>query len=205
MPPLKWTREPTELIRLFETRHYTPASGALFSWAAWAVEGLHYLDDIDRAYDCSHATIGGHSRDVVDVAHARWATATCITALDLCAAGLGHAFCGHKRTLELDIGYFDPSGKPSKQKVALRAKLPPPARQWVDDVCADPKYRQLKDARDWLTHSRVKRHFTLAAGGPPQRLQLELATKVEVRQLVEGAWDFATRHVSAFLELLPRL
>jgi len=95
MPPFIWTSEPTELIQSFETRHKNPLAGALFGWAAWAVESLHYLDDIDRAYDTSHKVIGAHRPDVVDVAHARWATGTCITALDLCAAGLGRSFCAH--------------------------------------------------------------------------------------------------------------
>ncbi len=79
---MNWPTGPIELIQSFENRHKSPTAGALFSWAAWAVESLHYLDDIDRAYDTSHATIGGHTPDVVDVAHARWATATSITALD---------------------------------------------------------------------------------------------------------------------------
>jgi hypothetical protein len=33
-----------ELIRPFEVRHQNPASGALFAWAAWTVDSLHYLE-----------------------------------------------------------------------------------------------------------------------------------------------------------------
>jgi len=51
----------------------------------------------------------------------------------------------------------------------------------------------------------MKRHFTLATGGPPQRLQLELATKIGVRQLIEDARDYASRHVSAFFHILPHV
>ncbi|MGH7183392.1 MAG: hypothetical protein ACREJN_15640 [Nitrospiraceae bacterium] len=85
MPPFTWTIEPTGLIQAFERRHNNPSASALFTWAVRAVESLHYLDDIDRAYDVSHMVTGAHRPDVVDVAHARWATGTCITALDLCA------------------------------------------------------------------------------------------------------------------------
>ena len=43
-------------------------------------------------------------------------------------------------------------------------------------------------------------------GGPPQRLKLELeTTQLEVRHVVEVARDVATRHVAAFLDLLPRV
>jgi hypothetical protein len=223
MPPLNWPTDPSELIRSFETRHRNPTSGALFAWATRAVESLHYLDDIDRAYDTSNATIGGHRADVVDVAHAQWATATSITALDLCAAGLGRAFCQHKGTYELALAHFDPNhprrqrlGKGTgclipvirskqDQRARRRAQLPSLAREWIDVVCADPQYRTIKQARNWLTHSRVPRHFTLAAGGPPQRLQLELGTRVGVRQLIEDARDCATRYVAVFLEKLPEL
>jgi len=205
MPPFTWTSEPTGLIQSFETRHKSPLSGALFAWAAWAVESLHYLDDIDRAYEASHTVIGAHRPDVVDVAHARWATSTCITALDLCAAGLGRTFCAHNQERELDLTSFDPN-QPSKRGDARRTLLPPPARKWVDDVCNDAGYKQIKGARNWLVHSRLKRHFTLAAGGPPQRLKLELeTTQLGVRHVVEVARDVATRHVAGFLDLLPQL
>ena len=198
MPPLPWIAERTELIQQFETRHQSPDSAALLSWAAWAVDSLHYLDDIDLAYDTSPETIGDHDPAVVDVAHARWATTTSITAVDLCAAALGRAFCQHENEKELDLEDLKP----------LRAQLPSLARRWVEDVCAASQYKTIKEARNWLTHSRVPRHFAvnLGAGGPPQRLQLELpTTTVGVRQLIEDARDFATQHVSALLEMLPRL
>jgi len=201
MPPFNWRVDPTDLIKSFEARHQNPASGALFCWAASSVESLHYLDDIDRIYDTSHATIADHGPDVVDVAHARWATATSITALDLCAAGLGRAFCQHQGTRELGLPGFAPGSHQDR-----RTKLPSLARKWIDAVHADPQYKTIKQSRNWLTHSRIIRHFTLATAGPPQRLQLELGgTKVEVRQLIEDARDCATRHVSEFIEKLPQL
>jgi len=194
-----------QVIQSFETRHKNPSAGALFAWAIWAVDSLHYLDDIDRAYNTSQAVIGAHRPDVVDVAHARWATATCITALDLCAAGIGRSFCAHVKPRELDLASFD-SCQLSKRKLDLRALLPPLVLQWVDSVCADVQYKEIKKARDWLVHSRVSRHFTLSTGGPPQRLKLEIDKRqLEVRHVIEVARDVATRHVVAFVNVLPRV
>lgn len=205
MPPHNWTTDPIDLIRPFETRHGQPDAGALLAWAAWSVDSLHYLSDIDHDYDASHTVTGGHRPDVADVAHARWATGTCITALDLCAAGLGRTFCSYKSPRELALPDFDP-GKPSKRVNALRAVLPPTVRQWADDIFADLRYKEIKAARNWLTHSRVKRHFTLATGGPPQRLQLDLeTTRLGVRQIVEVARDLATQRVSELLTMLPHV
>ncbi len=198
MPPFNWRVDSMDLIRSFEARHKNPESGALFCWAVWAVDSLHYLDDIDHAYDTSHAIIGGHNPDILDVAHARWATATSITALDLCAAGLGRAFCQQQGKHELDLADFAPNQD-------RRKKLPSPARKWVDAVHADPQYKTIKQSRNFLTHSRILRHFEIGPG-PPQRLKLELdGTKVGVRQLIEAARDCATRHVSEFIEKLPQL
>ena len=89
MPPFPWPVEPVAVIQAFEARHQKPEAGALLSWAAWTLDGLQYLDDIDLQYDTSRAPVGNHRPDVVDVSHARWATGTCMTALDLCAAASG--------------------------------------------------------------------------------------------------------------------
>ncbi len=210
MPPFTWIREPTGVIQAFETQHKNALAGALFAWAASAVESLHYLDDIDRTYDDSHAVIGAHRPDVVDVAHARWATGTCITALDLCAAGLGRSFCKHVGPRELDLTCFDSSHSHKwklERILGWREQLPPLALQWVDGVCADAGYNKVKEARNWLVHSRLLRHYAIVPGGPPQRLKLGLETtgQMEVRHLVEVARDVATRHIVAFLDLLPRV
>ena len=206
MPSYNWLIDPVNLIQQFEARHNSSAAGALFAWAVWAVDSLHYLDDLDQAFDVSHVPLADHRPDVVDVAHARWATGTSITSLDLCAAGLGRAFCAHNGMYELDLGDFDPAASKSRPIVARRTHLPPNAQQWIDRVLADPQYIEAKSARDWLTHSRLRRHFFLSIGGPPQRLTLEFGTtQLPVRGLIELARDLATRHVSDFLQLLPQL
>lgn len=152
-----------------------------------------------------NTVVGGHRSDVVDVAHARWSTSTCITALDLCAAGLARSFCAHGGSKKFDLGDFDLS-QPPDRTVNRRARLPQLALQWVDNVLADVDYKNIKAARDWLIHSRLNRHFSVTPGGPPQRLKLELqSTQREVRCIVELSRDVATRHVSAFIALLPNV
>ena len=136
---------------------------------------------------------------MVDVAHARWATGTCITALDLCAAALGRAFCAHTGTRELDIGSFDLKRK-QKRTFGLRANLPAQAQQWIDNVLADPRYKQIKAARDSLTHARVSRHLTV----PRQRLRLQVEDKqLDVATIIDCAKDVGSKHVSAMLAILP--
>jgi len=155
---------------------------------------------VDRALDPSQATICDHVADVVDVAHARWATGTCITALDLCAAALGRVFCTHTGPRELDIGDFDL--RTSKRAARLRANLPAQARQWIDNVLKDPDYSQIKAARDSLTHKRISRHFTV----PRQRVRLQIEhQRLDVPTVIDRAKDVASRHVSRLLAILPRI
>jgi hypothetical protein len=206
MPPFSWPTDPVAVVRGFEKRRESPPSGALILWAAWTVESLHYLDDIDLAYDETHVPIGGHRPDVVDVAHARWATGSAMTALDLCAAALARVFCAHKGEYELDLGDFDPTiAKRQAARAKRRALLPLGMRAWVETACHDTEYDTIRRGRHWLTHSRVRRHFTLSAGGPPLRLELEVGRKIAARELVETARDLATRYVLRFLALLPRV
>jgi hypothetical protein len=202
MPPLIWASDPIVSIQDFESRHESATAGALFAWAVGAVESLHYLDDIDRAFDTSGAAIGGHRPDIVDVSHARWATGTAATAIDLCAAGLGRVFCNNNSNREFALAQFDPSEKKAQQH---RARLPSDAQKWVDTVLSDPAFREIKRARHWLTHSRLKRHFTMSIGGPPQRIELEITAKVPVRTLIEDVRDCATRHVKHLVNILPQI
>ncbi len=205
MPQWTWPDKAHEAVSSFETRHAHPDAGALLMWAMSCVRSLHYLDDLDRAYDVSNAVAGGHVPDVVDVAHARWATGTCVTALDLCGAGLGRALCGHNSGQELDLGDFKRKEECPKN-VRLRAALPPAGLQWCESVFSDADYQLVRNARNWLTHSRLTRHFTLKANGPPQRLTLELKSKrIGVRELVERARDVSTKHVALLVALLPKL
>jgi hypothetical protein len=61
------------------------ASGFV-SWAMWAVDALHYLDDLDEHGERVRWIRAGHHEDTIDLVHARWAASTAMTALDLSAA-----------------------------------------------------------------------------------------------------------------------
>jgi hypothetical protein len=202
MPPLNWPINDLELIRNFEAKHKSPDAGALFGWTVWAVESLYYLDDLDRHYDSTRDAIGGHPHDIIDVAHCRWATGTCITALDLCAAGLGEVFCEHRGKHKLSVADFDSKARYGKTR---RAQLPIAALNWIDAVRGDHDYKNIKEARRWLTHARMLRHFKLGASGP-SRLELQIGEfRLGTRPLIELARDVATKHVIALLKELPNL
>jgi hypothetical protein len=132
----------------------------------------------------SEQTINGHRPDVVDVAHGRWATTGCITALDLFAAALARVFCGHSATRELSIADFT-----TKKKAApLFAQLPVSAQQWIGSAAADGDYQTVKLLRDSLVHARVRRHFTM----PRQRLQIQAgAARLAIPTVVTLSRDTA--------------
>ena len=76
MPPFKWPLDPSDALAEFAKRHPDAEAGALLYWAKEGVDALHFLADADGAYESSRVIPGDHSRDVVDVAHARWGTGT---------------------------------------------------------------------------------------------------------------------------------
>jgi hypothetical protein len=204
MPRFQWNTEPTELIWPFEAKHNVPDAGALLAWAARCVDELFYLDEIDSAFEQSEQIVGNHNPDLVDVAHVRWATGTAITAFDLCAAAFGRTYCGNTGSWEMAMIHFYP--RVTKKKVTLsRNQLPAPVLRWIDEILADVDYLATKSARDWLTHSRVPRHFTVNTSGR-QRLELSIdGNKIPVRQVIETARDVGARHIPALLSVLPQL
>ena len=207
MPPLTWPSEPSAAILDFERRHPAPDAGALLLFATTSVEALHYLYDLDSQYDSTRALTGAHNPDVVDVAHARWATGTAITALDLVAAAFGRALGGHAGPKELDLRQFGFASPPKAVRQAIAA-IPSPARNWIDRVRADPEYSLIKSARDALTHRRLARHFHASLGttGPSRRIDLQIGSdKVAVQTVVQRARDLATHHVLDLVQLLPTL
>jgi hypothetical protein len=201
MPPVSWPTDPSSAVVAFEKLHSDSEAGALLPWACSSVEALDYLADFDAAYEASRIVPGGHPAHVVDVAHARWATSTCITALDLGTASLARALGGHPGPKELDLGNFS-AAKPSKAVVAVVASMPPLAMNWIRAVIADPAFVEMKEARDALTHRRLRRHLYLSK----RRLDLQVGTqRLPVRQLIENAHDLAIRHITDLLTLLPVL
>lgn len=72
MSVLVWPRSPMEVVQAFEARrHGRGPISALVMWATWAVEGLHYLDDLDLTRGASLQHAASHNTNVIDIAHAQ--------------------------------------------------------------------------------------------------------------------------------------
>ena len=206
MPPFVWPIEPSGIIAAFEVRYAAPEAGALLMWAVSAVDALYYLADVDASYDAIGSVTGMHHPDVIDIAHARWAVGTAMTALDLCAAALGRAICKHSGHSELDLGSFV-STRHSKRQKALLSMLPSAAAQWLNGVIADRRFEELKAVRDALTHRRLPRILFFSSGPPSSATRLELQIRekrVRVVDLVIEVRDLATTHVADLIRLLPK-
>jgi hypothetical protein len=129
---------------------------ARISFAVECVNGLHYLSDIDtQLVPVDAATdVLGHNWQVVDMAHARWAAGSAITALDLCAAALGRLYCGISGDDARDL---DLEGiKRREHRDVLRAAPGDPA-EWAARVRGDNRYNGLLDLRHQLTHRVLPR------------------------------------------------
>jgi hypothetical protein len=196
MPRHVWATDPAQAIQPFEVRTNDPQAGALLFWATTAVDSLHYLDDIDLQYENFGSVVGSHSSSEVDVAHARWATSSCVTALDLCAAAIGRWCCGHRHTRELAVSSFAQTAR----CMPRRNRLSQPALAWIDGLLSDPHYQTVKAARDALIHSLLNRHFTFNPGGPPVRLRVAVDTvTMPVREIIVFSKTVATIHVEHLL------
>ena len=169
-------------------------------------EGSEYLEKLDAAVPPD-----APRRDVVDISHVRWATANAITAIDLCAATIGHLFCGPQGGRELSLRNFDPAC-PARYQAAVarrRGLLPPDFLVWVNDTLADQRYIDLHSARNPFTHSWLKRH--LFAGtedrGHVDRTQFEVrgtSVRMNARVMVVTSASLAFDRVRAFVDVVDR-
>lgn len=204
MPVKTWTKSPVAVVQGYDSRHPQKPLDPLVLWAAWAVDGLHYLADLDEAFGGTEVSVQGHHPDVIDIAHVRWATGTAITALDLCAAALARCFCGWIKPKELDLRNFDPQINPA-DSAKLRARLPAPALDWVNAVLADARYSYIQGARNPLAHSRMSRQLFLGGnGGHETRTHFVLpgSSAYGARQLVTDSKDLVGDHFNAFLLMI---
>lgn len=203
----EWRKPPIEVVQGYAERHPGALIAAPAMWAVWAVETLHYLDDIDLMLQRNYpASVYSHHAVVVDMGHVRWATSTAITSLDLCAAALGDLYCGNVRKRKLDLRSFTPSTR-SDRPAARRAALPPTALSWIDGVREDQRYRDIRDARNPFTHSWLARSITMhpvradRTGFVIEKYQ----RPVNARELVELSRSLATDQVTAFLDVIDSL
>lgn len=199
-----WQLDPDASARRLGERYPKSGAESLAIWAALTVEGLHYLADVDAALrrppSSRDVRTGAtyHRADAVQQAHARWATADAVTAIDLCAGALGRMHCGYpKDSREMD--FHD-----ARRDQALLALAEPSA--WITAVRGDADYRDLWPLREQLVHRYAVR--TIELGGVHSgRVSLHRSggALIAIEDLVPWCRDVALRHVRAFLDAVERL
>ena len=198
--PCDWPVDPAATARsLVTVQGDAKLEGAagLLAAAAWIVDGMHYLHDLDGhlAVDPT-ASVLGYDTATVDLAHARWATTDAIAALDLCAAVLGRILTEEfprNDGRELDLSH-------AARNLTLRRHEG--ANAWLDDVTRDPYYMTACELRSAGIRRVVRRNVGVAVGAGTVRSagsndNYEL--QVDVDELLAEIRDFATRHVQSFV------
>jgi hypothetical protein len=225
MPPIQWPPTTQSALELLSSRN-TNASSCLL-WAISAVDALAYLDDLDLALDEGTRLAIGHDALVVDVAHARWAAGTAMTALDLCAATIGFVYLPPRRGGR----YYDMGNILAALDKAIRAAATsdpssqgpgwPPrqgVRRWIVDLTGDPPaavpvdddYALIRAVRNPLTHRTLARHLGITVGSGPNRVDRTMvkvdgqADPIPVHVVVDAATRLAARHVRRFAAQVAR-
>jgi hypothetical protein len=148
-----WSRDPQAAGR--RPNLMNADAQARLSFAIECVDALHYLVDLDdHLIPNDVATeVLGHGWQVVDIAHVRWAAATAITALDLCAAALGRLYCGMS-------GWDLSVEKAARNKTHWKTLAAhEQASGWITAVRGDHRYNELLQLRHALTHSVRPRSY----------------------------------------------
>ncbi len=207
VPPFSWPVNPVDAAHGLDA-----ASRGYLMWSVWSVDSLHYLHDLDQRPERLRWTSAGHHPDTVDVAHARWAAGTALTALDVGAAILGvqHSLSTEGPGHVYSIFELDEYHRPDLCNGCLR---------WLDGVITDPDHEMLKRVRNPLTHRMLGRALYATINdsvsgrksddepSPDDRLGLLVPVKGKPREtheiaaaeIVELARDTATRHVVALV------
>jgi len=209
MPTINWPAHPVDATRRLLLFSHPGEAQALAVHAFWTTQSLWYLDDIDGPTQARFpAPINGeHDAHVVDIAHVRWAATSAITALDLCAASLGLAFCGRRLDqLAASVRHFDATDVEERARPRIerfRSRLPVDFRAWVDAVIADTRYVQMLAARNPTTHARLTRHLHMSADRT--KFAIDDGEPVRAPDFIRTARDLASDHCLAFMRALLRL
>jgi hypothetical protein len=165
------------------------------------VDSLYYLYDLDAAAQPNgFEDVLGHRWSTVDLSHARGASTTAITAIDLCAAALGRIHSG----IEGDA--WDRSVVSALKDAKITAI--PGAAEWLEEVAARPLYEIIRDARHLFTHQAHKHHayMMVSEAEHPLGKRMILPLKIgdieallSVREFIERARDLAHQEVASFL------
>jgi hypothetical protein len=225
MPPIQWPPTTQSARELLSSRN-TNASSCLL-WAVSAVDALAYLDDLDLALDKCTRFATGHDGLVVDVAHARWAAGTAMTALDLCAAAIGFLYLspprrGHYYGLGNILAALDKAiSAAATSDPSSRGPGWPPrqgVRPWIVDLTGDPHaavavnddYALIRAVRDPLTHRTLTRRIGITVGSGPNRVDRTMLEAdgqpdpIPVHVVVDTAARLAARHVRRFAAQVAR-
>jgi hypothetical protein len=130
-----WPVDPMEAGRRIDERYSDKNAGGLLVWAAWTVEGMHYLTDVDASLP--RPPYAAHNHEAVDLSHTRWATVDAITAIDLCAALLGRMHCGYPSGSPLDTAPA-PTGE-GRPPPCSHCSPSCPARPRSNSTLAEPR------------------------------------------------------------------
>jgi hypothetical protein len=198
--PSDWPVDPGETARSLVAGDRNPrregAAGLLVT-AAWIVDGLHYLHDLDGDLGVEPGgLVLGYEAAKIDMAHARWGTADAIAALDLCAAVLGRLLTEEYPRIDgREMDLLD-----ATRHTALRRHAA--ANEWLEEVMRDPCYTTSWEVRTAGIHQILRRHAVVAVGagtvGGGSSADA-LALQIEVEELLGDVRDFATRHVQSFV------
>jgi hypothetical protein len=177
MSPQGWPHKNPETVdQQFNVRH----SGAgmtltnSFMWAVWAAAGSDYLEKLDALHPAG--PVQAHP-ELLDISHVRWATGNAITAIDLCAATMGHLFCRSQGGRELSLRDFD-AAQPPRHQAAIqgrRALLPPEFLKWV--------WRHTGGSAWLALLGKVLDH-----GEPPVRRQALLTSAISWKTRTRASW-----------------
>ena len=211
MAPIAWSDEHRKGEESIFQR--SRDAGWLARGARESVDSIRYLIDLDGHVmrDPPECFTLGHPWEVVERSHARWATATSITAVDVAAACLARLYCPPRQ----DGRDVDLHGIVKKDNAA---HLPAPAVAWAQKARTDPRYNELVEIRHRFLHRVHPTQGYLVSQNPLQRMALVVPRTMKLRdglevplqidvlipEVMETAAVFAQDHVAAFLVAAAR-
>jgi hypothetical protein len=203
MPAFTWPFDPLGATRGVERVEQARTYAV---WAVWSVDAACYLCDLDNDVFNKVRQLGDFPPDTVDLAHARWAAGTAMTAIDLCGAAIG---CLHFTAREKAYDIEELTRPNNRSTLQCGG-----CREWLEEVGSDDYYQDLlKNVRDRLTHRALRRHLFGTNVPDPDlqalRTKLNVPTpkgdrQIDTGDLVRDARDTAARHVVSFLHSARR-
>jgi uncharacterized integral membrane protein len=122
-------------------------AGRCLRWATQATQALDYLKDLHKALPKSRELPDGHDVLAIQVAHARWASATSMTAIDLCAAALGYLYLPRRGK----DAYYD--FRLLRKKITT-VRTHPGTTEWIDQVNNNADFKLIDGIRDPIAYRK---------------------------------------------------